>query len=177
MVKLKSSKRTKPKEDFEITKKGRVKKDRRLITPAYERKYSHKIVQNYTVDKNERLHNKRGRFVSSQVKSKYDSLIERSRKRTKKKLDKKEVTTTRKEIPSKFLSSSYAFTYECTCYIQEGITTHEDDKYGRTLTHYYTISSNHYLTSEQAKSKHDRHYPTHDLIHIEHTSTKVIGFD
>jgi len=176
-LKLTTSKRTRPKEDFEITKKGRVKRDKKIISPAYERKYSHKIVQSYSVDKVGRLHGKKGRFQSSQVQQKYDELIERSKRRTEKRLGSKQVTISKKQSKGRFMSANYAFTYECTCFIEEGITTHEDDKFGRTLTHYYTISSSEHITLNEASKRHDSHYPTHTLINIEHSSTKVLSFD
>ncbi len=176
LVELKKSKRIRPKSDFEITKTGKVKKDKKVMSTAYEKKYSHKVVQNYSVDKKDRLHDKRGRFVSNKVKEKYDSLIEHSRKRTGKKLESKEPTTSRQVIKGRFMKSNYALTYECTCYIEEGITTHEDDKYGHVITHYYTISSPSLLTNSQARNRHDNHYPTHDIINIEHSSTKVLSF-
>lgn len=176
MVELKKSKRIKPKEKYEISKTGRVKRDTKIISPAYERKYSHKIVQSYSIGKGGRLHGKRGRFQSNIVKEKYDKLIKTSRKRTSKRTESTKVTTTKKVTKGRFMKGTYAFTYECTCYIEEGISTHEDDKYGHTVTHYYTISSNEELTLNQAKQEHDRHYPTHSLLDIRHSSTKVIGF-
>jgi len=176
-LKLKSSRRLRPKQDYEITKEGRVKRDTKQISPAYERKYSHKIVQSYSVDKRGRLHGKKGRFQSKVVQEKYDELIERTKKRTDKKLAQKQVTVSKKQTKGRFMSANYALTYECTCYIEEGISTHEDDKYGHTITHYYTISSSEHITLSSAKTRHDNHYPTHNLLHIEHSSTKVLSFD
>lgn len=176
-MKLNESKRTRPKEEFEITKKGKIKREKKIISLAYERKYSHKIVQAYTLDKRGRLHGKSGKFQSKEIKEKYDELIERSKQRTQKRLDRKEVTISKKQTKGRFMSATYAHTYECSCFIEEGITTHSDDKYGRTLTHYYTISSHDYITLNEASNRHDSHYPTHTLINIEHSSSKVLSFD
>lgn len=173
MVKLEKSKR-KPKEHFQITKTGKVTRKGKTISKAYEKKYSHKIVQNYSVDSRGILHDSKGRFVKKEVKQKYDTLIETSKKRTEKKLSDKQPSTTSKVYSGKFMKSNYALTFECTCYIEEGVSTHEEDKVGHVVTHYYTISSSRLIKNSEAKRKHDNHYPTHSLINIEHSSTKVL---
>lgn len=176
-LKEKKSGRTLPKEDFRIAKDGTViRKDKRL-SKAYERKYSHKVLETYRVDKQGKVRTAKGHFTTTKLGEKYKELkgIALERK-DKKSLLVKESRPSRK-IKGRFMSKNYAHMFECTCYIEEGITTHEDDKTGRTLTHYYTISADEQITLGQAEKRHDRHYPTHTLLNIRHASTKVLSFD
>lgn len=177
MVKLNKSKRIKPKEDYRITKTGKVTKQNKTISTAYEKKYAHRIVENYTLDKKGRLHNNKGRFQSAKTKEKYDKLVELAKSKTDKRKESDKVTTTRRTDKGHFMKSNYALTYECTCYIEESSTTNDEDKTGQIKTHYYTISSKNLLTYDAAISRHNRHYPNHSLINIDHISTKILSFD
>ena len=179
MVKLEKTKhsRTKPKQDFKIGKDGRVIKDKKRISKTYEKKYSHKILQTYILDRQQKVRNKKGHWVNKKQSEKYKELRKIAKERKKRQTDIKTVSVSKRKTKGRFMKGNYAHTFECTCYIEEGITTHEDDKTGHVVTHYYTISSSEHLTLGQAENRHNRHYPTHELININHSSTKVLSFD
>lgn len=176
LVKLNKSKRRIARENYNITKGGNVTKDNRIISPAYEKKYAHKVLENYTVDKNGRLHDSKGYWANRKTKEKYDKLTEIAREKTTKKKDSEKVTTTRTTQKGHFMKSNYALTYECTCYIEQKSTTNDDEKTGQVASHYYTISTPRLLTYNEAITRHNHHFPFHDLLNIEHRSTKVLSF-
>lgn len=178
MAKLsKTKKRTKLREELEISKQGEVKRKGKKISKAYEKKYSEDILQLYSKDDRGRYHNKKGRFVSNKAGEKYEYLVEVTKTKRDKKLKAKEVTYSERIEKGRFMSKSLAITYECTCYIHQQYTTNPDERKGRVIQHYYTISSNNYITNQTAKRKHDKHFPDHELLNIEHTSTKVLSFE
>jgi len=178
-MKLPESKRSriKIKEKYKIRKDGKVSRDGKTLSKAYERRYSHKIVQTYMLDRQDRVRNKKGQWISNKQADKYKELMTRSKERTDRKTKQKKLSVSRRQTKGRFMQANYAHTFECTCYIEEGITTHEEDKVGRTITHYYTISTSEQISLGTAEIKHNQHYPAHTLININHSSTKVLSFD